>query len=401
MYGWSVCTYLGLSTDRYRRENLLTRRLLALLCLAVVGLAVHAGVATAANPPCPGAPECPWTGTPAVFGEVAPGSIRGASDIAYDAPRGVVWVMDRNRSQLKKYSTTDGALVAAYGSEGRGNTQFNVPGGVAVDASGNVYVADGNNNVVKKFDTNGAFQLSFGTGTQGSGDGQLVLPADVAVDSLGYVYVADIGNSRIQKFAPNGSFDMKWGSGGTGDGQFGQINFGSFTAGTGPTGLAIDTADNSVYAVDGGNNRVQKFSSTGAFQAKTGVSGSDPGQFQSPGRIAVHGGSMYVTEEWRLQKLDASTASSAARRPSSRRPAVPTGRSRGSLASRPAAVASSPSRATATAAATTGCSTSTLPPMLSSGSSRWTPRASCCDPRVSPAIPPATSTWRTRRRIAS
>ena len=58
-------------------------------------------------------------------------------------------------------------------------------------------------------------------GTVGTGDGNFTSPSGVAVDSTGDVYVADSGNSRIQKFTPTGTFITKWGSLGTGDGQFG------------------------------------------------------------------------------------------------------------------------------------------------------------------------------------
>src|SRR4030042_1741132 len=57
-------------------------------------------------------------------------------------------------------------------------------------------------------------------GSPGSGDGQFNYPAGVAVDSSGNVYVADLGNHRIQKFDSSGGFITKWGSSGSGDGQF-------------------------------------------------------------------------------------------------------------------------------------------------------------------------------------
>jgi DNA-binding beta-propeller fold protein YncE len=279
----------------------------ALFVAACIALALQAATAAAAG--CPGADPCPWTGTPAVFGDVAPESIRGANDIAYDSVHDLVWVLDANRNQFKKYTASTGAFVAAYGGPGTGNSNLDVPLGIAVDGPGNVYIADANHNVVKKFDASGVWERSFGTGDQGSGDGQLTLPADVAVDSVGNVYVADPHNTRIQKFAPTGAFITKWGTPGSGDGQFHQHDFGGgFVVGSSPTGLAVDPTDNSVYAVDQGNNRVQKFTSAGGFLAKAGIGGSNPGEFQTPSRIAVFNNSMYVTESSRLQRLDAQTA---------------------------------------------------------------------------------------------
>ncbi len=82
-------------------------------------------------------------------------------------------------------------------------------------------------------------------GSQGSGDGQFANPTGVAVDGSGNVFVADF-NSRIQKFTNTGTFLTKWGCPGSGDGQF------SF-----PTGVAVDGSGN-VFVADG-NNRIQKF----------------------------------------------------------------------------------------------------------------------------------------------
>ncbi len=85
-----------------------------------------------------------------------------------------------------------------WGSWGSGDGQFISPAGVAVDSSGNVYVADTGNHRIQKFTSDGHFVTK--CGVEGSGDGQFRNPADVAVDSSGNVYVADTGNHRIQKF---------------------------------------------------------------------------------------------------------------------------------------------------------------------------------------------------------
>ena len=84
------------------------------------------------------------------------------------------------------------------------------PYGVAVDSSGNVYVADSANNRIQKFNSSGYFITKWGS--LGSGDGQFFSPGGVAVDSSGNVYVADSMNARIQKFDIAGNFITKWGS---------------------------------------------------------------------------------------------------------------------------------------------------------------------------------------------
>jgi len=91
-------------------------------------------------------------------------------------------------------------LRLKWGGPGSGDGQFNWPLGVAVDATGNVYVADGNNFRIQKFSSAGVFLAQWGS--FGSGDGQFSNPTDVAIDATGNVYVADTFNQRIQKFGP-------------------------------------------------------------------------------------------------------------------------------------------------------------------------------------------------------
>ncbi|MCH8222671.1 MAG: SMP-30/gluconolactonase/LRE family protein, partial [Chloroflexi bacterium] len=140
-------------------------------------------------------------------------------------------------------------LVAKWGSPGGGDGQFNRPGGVAVDASGNVYVADFDNHRVQVFSPEGRFLRKWGS--EGAADGEFDGPTGVAVDGSGNVYVVDGLNARVQVFSPEGRFLRKWGSEGAADGEFG-----------GPTGVAVDASGN-VYVVDTGSHRVQVFSPEG------------------------------------------------------------------------------------------------------------------------------------------
>jgi hypothetical protein len=184
-------------------------------------------------------------------------------------------------------------MIAQWGSPGSGDGQFNYPVGIAMDASGNLYVADEKNNRIQKFDSDGGFLAKWGS--YGTGDGQFNWPCGVTVDPSGNVYVSDYGNSRIQKFDSNGGFLAKWGSYGTGDGQF---NY--------PWGIAMDASGN-VYVADYYNNRIQKFDSGGGFLTKWGSYGSGDGQFYDPSGIAVDASdNVYVTEveNHRIQKFD-------------------------------------------------------------------------------------------------
>src|SRR4030066_364047 len=76
-----------------------------------------------------------------------------------------------------------------WGVLGTGNGQFNEPGGVAVDGSGSVYVADTGNSCIKKFDSNGNFITQWGS--TGTGNGQFSYPKGLALDSSGHIYVAE------------------------------------------------------------------------------------------------------------------------------------------------------------------------------------------------------------------
>ena len=172
-------------------------------------------------------------------------------------------------------------LVTAWGDSGTGNGQFWIPWGVAVDASGDVYISDAGNHRIQKFNSSGSYLAQWGD--SGSANGQFDFPKHVAVDSSGDVYVVDCGNYRVQKFAGNGAYLTQWGTYGTGNGQF-----------SGPWGVAADRTGN-VYVTDSNGRRVEKFSSTGAFLAQWAVPTLLTGAFESPHGVAVDdSGNVYV-----------------------------------------------------------------------------------------------------------
>jgi len=216
---------------------------------------------------------------------------------------GNVYVADFGNHRIQKFTST-GTFEAKWGTQGTGDGQFFYPNGVAVDSSGNVYVADGytitGNNRIQKFTSTGTFEAKWGT--YGTGDGQFNGVSGVAVDSSKNVYVLDTGNNRIQKFTSTGTFITKWGSWGTGDGQF-NIPYNAYFG-----GVAVDSSDN-VYMADYENQRIQKFTSTGTFEAKWGSWGLGDGQFDGPAHIAVDSsGNVYVSDydSHRIQKFSPS-----------------------------------------------------------------------------------------------
>jgi sugar lactone lactonase YvrE len=196
---------------------------------------------------------------------------------------GDVYVADSNNNRIQKFTST-GTWQTSWGSgPSSDNGTFNAPYGLAVDSSGNVYVADCGNHRIQKFDSNGTWLTSWGS--SGSADGQLQYPYDVAVSSSGDVYVADLTNNRIDKFTSTGTYITKWGSSGSLDGQFQE-----------PKGVAVDASGN-VYVADAGNDRIQKFTSTGTFLSKWGSHGTADGEFSNPYTLAVSSsGNIYVAD---------------------------------------------------------------------------------------------------------
>src|SRR5439155_829360 len=184
-----------------------------------------------------------------------------------------------------------GTFLTAWGLPGSGDGEFNNPYGIAVDASGDVFVADTLNNRIQKFTGAGTFLTKWGM--SGSGDGEFNAPFGIGVEASGDSFVADNVNSRIQKFTGAGMFLTKWGIPGSGDGEF-----------VAPRGVAVDASGN-IFAVDNGNSRIQKFTGTGTLLTKWGMDGTGDGQFKSPFGVAVdvHGNVLVAdTLNTRIQK---------------------------------------------------------------------------------------------------
>jgi len=126
-----------------------------------------------------------------------------------------------------------------------------------VDSSGNVYVADSGNHRIRKITPERVVSTFAGSGTADSGNGtgttaQFNSPSDVAVDSSGNVYVADSSNHRIRKITPAGVVSTLAGSTegfADGTGTEAQFNY--------PTGVDVDSSGN-VYVADSFNHRIRK-----------------------------------------------------------------------------------------------------------------------------------------------
>lgn len=170
-------------------------------------------------------------------------------------------------------------FVEAWGDSGSGNGQFFYPQGVAVDASGNVYVVDTANRRIQKFASDGTYLTQWGT--SGTGDGQFGSMQDIAIDSGGNVYVADAGNNRIQKFTGDGTYLTQWAT------PIGPIN---------RLGVAVDAGGN-VYVADAGSSQILKFTSDGTYLTQWGTYGLGKGQLFQSNSVAVDSrGNVYVAD---------------------------------------------------------------------------------------------------------
>ena len=193
--------------------------------------------------------------------------------------------------------------IAAWGGPGGGLGEFSLPKGMAVDAEGNLYVADSENHRIQVLDGDGQPLREWGT--QGNGPGQFLQPWGVAVSPEGNVYVADTWNHRIQAFDADGEYLRSWGV-------FGETGDDLWLDGTfyGPRDLAFDE-DGNLYVADTGNKRVLKYDPEGNLVAVVGGAGREPGQLQEPVGLAVGpDGTLYVADawNWRIQAFDADLA---------------------------------------------------------------------------------------------
>jgi sugar lactone lactonase YvrE len=210
-------------------------------------------------------------------------------------------------------TTTEQGLENGNVSGGNpGAAVFSNPSGVAVDGNGNVYVADTTNSVIREISSAGLVTTLAGTaGMAGSNNGNVSggnpgaasfsFPTGVAVDASGDVYVADTDNNLIRKISSAGVVTTLAGQAGATGSANGALAVSLFNN---PTGLALD-ANGNVYVADAGNDVIREVAVAGSVTTFAGVAGN-PGSsdtvgtsalFDAPAGIAVDGsGNTYVAD---------------------------------------------------------------------------------------------------------
>ncbi|HEX9047054.1 MAG TPA: immunoglobulin domain-containing protein [Verrucomicrobiae bacterium] len=191
-----------------------------------------------------------------------------------------------------RISTVAGNGVQSYSGDGGAatNASLNWPGGVLVDATGNLLIADQYNNCIRRVDTNGTITTIAGTGTAGfSGDGgpatnACVIPTDLALDAAGNLYFAEAYNARIRRVDTSGIITTVAGNGvATYAGDGGAATNASLNF---PCGVAFD-ANGNLFIGDQFNNRVRRVDTNGII---TTVAGNGDSASYGDGGAATNAG---------------------------------------------------------------------------------------------------------------
>jgi hypothetical protein len=232
-------------------------------------------------------------------GTGAAATFSAPTGLAQDAG-GNLYVADATNHTLRRV-TAAGAVTTFAGSAGvsgsadgtGANARFNHPTGVAVDAGGNVYVADTTNNTIRKITSAGVVTTLAGlAGVSGSSDGSgsaalFNRPGGLAVDGSGNLYVADTGNSTIRRITPSGTVSTYAGLVGVAGLKDGPRTDCWFNQ---PQDVAVDAAG-VVYVADTGNATIRRIAADGTVTAPTLTAGTSSGDSGSSGSSGGSGSS--------------------------------------------------------------------------------------------------------------
>ncbi|OFV96445.1 MAG: hypothetical protein A3H28_01925 [Acidobacteria bacterium RIFCSPLOWO2_02_FULL_61_28] len=229
---------------------------------------------------------------------------------------GNLYIADNSNQRIRKVSpdgvisTVAGNGRGGFSGDGGPATSASLsnPTGVALDNAGNLYVADVGNHRIRKVAPDGIISTVAGNGTLGfSGDGgpatnaSLANPTSVALDASGNLYIADRNNQLVRKVSPDGIITTVAGNGVRGfSGDGGPATNASLSL---PRGVAADEIGN-LYIADGGNTRIRKVSPDGIISTVAGgsfgFSGDDGpavgAAFNNPFSVVVAFGNLYIAD---------------------------------------------------------------------------------------------------------
>ena len=273
------------------------------------------------------------------------------------AKDGTIYIADAGETN-RIFKITEGTITPVAGSQegdsddSHASASFNTPSGLAIDGDGNIYVADTGNNRIRKVTPEGQVTTVAGDGTAGYLDGPAKQarfngPIGVAIDAKGNIFVADSYNDRIRAISPDGhvgtlsgSFDTPCGVAVTTDGTLiiadtgndrlhkltpdGNLSMWDVKVNgedlSNPIGLAL-THDNYLYVTELDRSRVIQVAPDGTARVIAGggpgfADGSDEARFNQPAGVAIdpNSGELYVADSANhlIRKLDPKTPSAGA-----------------------------------------------------------------------------------------
>jgi sugar lactone lactonase YvrE len=244
-------------------------------------------------------------------GPVATALFGGVGGVAIDS-NGNLFVADSGNYTIREISTSGNVTTIAGVAGTRGDTdgtgsgaRLYDPQNLAIDSSNNIYVADGMGNVVRRVTEAGVVTTIAGSGSAGSADGagtgaSFNDPTGIAVDHSGNIYVADYGNNEVRMVTPAGVVTTIAGSTASGSSD-GTGRVASFD---GPAGVGVDSSGN-IFVADSGNSTIRKIDPTGyvtTVGGSAGVTDNVDGlaalsRFNTPGDVTIDGtGIVYVAD---------------------------------------------------------------------------------------------------------
>ena len=249
-------------------------------------------------------------------GAATSAALNGPRGIAVDGA-GNLYIADSLNMRIRKVntngviSTIGGTGIAGFAGDGGPavNAQFSSPMGIVVDGSGNIFIADRGNARIRKIDGSGVITTIAGTGVPGSGgdngpatSAQLNIPSGLALDGSGNLYIADQLNHKIRKMALSGGNLSTIAGNGTG-GFLGDGTAATSAELSNPQGVSVDSSGN-VYIADTGNSRIRKVEgsniSTVAGSSTAGSIGdggpAKDAQLFTPAGVVVGSNTLYIVD---------------------------------------------------------------------------------------------------------